>query len=254
MNTLVAFRDHGVHAQQARAFGGPVARRSRSVFLPGENHQRHAFGDVFRGRVEDRHLGAVGQVACESALGVHHLVAQADVGERAAHHHFMIAAARAVGVEVGWLDAVLDQILSGRAVFLDRARRRNVVGRHAVAEHGEHARVLDVLDGTGLQLHVVEVRSLADVGRVVLPSVGLALAAPAGIASASRRRRPRHSSCGTCRRRSARPPRRLRFASARCRPGKRAGRLCRGRADPSCRSISMRPASANATTSGGDIR
>ena len=39
------------------------------------------------------------------------LVAQPDVGERAAHHHLVVAAARAVGVEVARLDAVLMRYL-----------------------------------------------------------------------------------------------------------------------------------------------
>ena len=32
-----------------------------------------------------------------------HFVADTDVGEGAAHHHFMVAAPRAVGVEIVWL-------------------------------------------------------------------------------------------------------------------------------------------------------
>ena len=45
----------------------------------------------------------------------HHLVLDADIGEGAAHHHFVIAAPRAIGVEVDGGDAVLDQIFAGRA-------------------------------------------------------------------------------------------------------------------------------------------
>ena len=95
----------------------------------------------------------------------------------------MIAAARAVGVEVGGLDAVLLQIFSGRTVFLDRAGGRNVVGGDAVAQHGQHARALISSTGAGFDLHVIEVGRAADVGGIFFPGVGLAFgngeAAPA---------------------------------------------------------------------------
>jgi hypothetical protein len=81
---------------------------------------------------------------------VHQFVAQADVGESAADHDFVIAAARAVGVEVGGLDAVLLQIFSGGAVFLDRAGGRDVVGGNAVAQHRQHAGRANSSTGEGL--------------------------------------------------------------------------------------------------------
>jgi hypothetical protein len=49
------------------------------------------------------------------------LVFQPDVRERAAHHHFMVAAARAVGIEILGLHAVGDQVFSGRAVGGNRS-------------------------------------------------------------------------------------------------------------------------------------
>ena len=49
-----------------------------------------------------------------AALGAgRELIAQANIGERAAHHHFVIAATRAIGIEILRLDAVRDQIFSG---------------------------------------------------------------------------------------------------------------------------------------------
>ena len=74
-------------------------------------------------------------------------VAQADVGEGAAHHDLVVAAPRAVGVEVRGLDAVLLEVASGRAVALDRPGRGDVVGGDRVAEQREHARAGDVGDG-----------------------------------------------------------------------------------------------------------
>jgi hypothetical protein len=81
-----------------------------------------------------------------------HLVAQPHVGERAAHHDFVIAAPRAIGIEIPRLYAMLDQIFSSRAVLLDRTSRRNVVGGNAVAQYRQHTRALDVLDRRGLSV------------------------------------------------------------------------------------------------------
>ncbi len=89
---------------------------------------------------------AVGQMAGEAAFGAGgELVFEADVGEGAADHDFVVAAAGAVGVEVGGLNAMGDEIFAGGAVLLDRAGRRDVIGRDAVAEQGEDAGAVDVL-------------------------------------------------------------------------------------------------------------
>ncbi len=50
-----------------------------------------------------------------------------------------------------------------------------MVGGDAVAEHGQHARSLDVLDGGRFERHVVEVRRLPDVGGIFSPRVSLTL-------------------------------------------------------------------------------
>ena len=50
-----------------------------------------------------------------AALGaVHHLVLDADVGEGATHHDFVIAAPRAIGIEILLADLALLQIDAGR--------------------------------------------------------------------------------------------------------------------------------------------
>ncbi len=122
------------------------------------------------------HLFAVGQVASECALAFRHqLVAQAHIGEGAAHHDFVIAAARSVGVEVRRLHAVRDEVLSRRAVRLDGSGRRDVIGGDAVAEIAEHACAGDVFHRRRLLRHVVEVRGIFYVGRVLLPRKGLSL-------------------------------------------------------------------------------
>ena len=87
----------------------------------------------------------------------------------------MVAAARAVGVEVALLDAVLAEVGAGGRVLLDRAGRADVVGRHRVAELEQHPGALDVGDRLGLVGHAVEVRRLADVRRVGVPREGVAV-------------------------------------------------------------------------------
>ena len=93
----------------------PLAAQSRlragAVFGAGEHHQRHALGLVLHRRVVDRHHLAVGQVPRDAAFGAGgELVADADVGERAAGHHAVVAAAGAVAVEV---DAARRRATSG---------------------------------------------------------------------------------------------------------------------------------------------
>ena len=59
-------------------------------------------------------LLAVRQMCREAALDAgHQQILEADIGEGPAHHHFVIAAAGAVGIEILGLDAVGDQITAG---------------------------------------------------------------------------------------------------------------------------------------------
>src|SRR5262245_60914129 len=95
----------------------------------------------------------------------HEQVLEADVREGAPQHHLVVAAARAVGVELAPLDAVLDEILPGRRVWPYRPGRRDVVRRDGIAEQDETTRALDVRDRLGLARHPLEVRREADVRR-----------------------------------------------------------------------------------------
>src|SRR5690606_29805830 len=99
----------------------------------------------------------------------HELVAQADVGERAADHHLVVAAPAAVGVEVLALHAVRDQVLAGRGVRPDRPGGGDVAGGHRGAELGQHPRAGDVAHRLRLAGHAVEVRRLAHVRGLGVP-------------------------------------------------------------------------------------
>ena len=114
------------------------------------------------------------------------LIAQANVGECAAHHHFVIAAARAVGIEVVRLDAVRDQIFSGGRVGGNRAGGRNVIGGDAVAEHGERAQPCRSVSEPGFLGMFFEIRRVLDVGGFRIPGVEIAFGNRAALASARR--------------------------------------------------------------------
>ena len=101
MDPLEALRDHRSHTQQARALGRPVAGGSGAVLLARKHHQRDALLQVTHRRVVDRQLlagaGAIAQVQGHAPLGPRgQKIAQANVRERPAHHHLVVATARAV--------------------------------------------------------------------------------------------------------------------------------------------------------------
>ena len=83
----------------------------------------------------------------------------------------MIAAARTVAVEVRRLDAMIGEVFSGRAVGLDGTGGRNMIGGYRVAQHRKHPRAVNIRNRRGSLPHAVEVRRLADVGRIRLPLV-----------------------------------------------------------------------------------
>jgi len=91
-----------------------------------------------------------------------------------AHHHFVIAAARAVRIKVGRLDAVLLQIFSSGAIFLDRSGGEmwSVV---TLSPNTASTRQSEYHRRSWLQLHVVEVGSATNVGGIFFPGVGLPL-------------------------------------------------------------------------------
>mmetsp|Transcript_26275 Transcript_26275/g.62209 ORF Transcript_26275/g.62209 Transcript_26275/m.62209 type:complete len:395 (+) Transcript_26275:4406-5590(+) len=192
VDALEALGHDGLDAQQLRALGGPVAARPGAVLLAGEDHGGRALGDIGHCGVVDRRLLAVLQR--EAAFhpravlaGRQHQVLDPHIGKGAAHHHIVIAAARAIGVEVGLEDAVLGQELAGRRGLLEGAGRADVVGSDRVAEQRHDAGALDAgFQRLGFHREAFEERRLGDVG-ALWPVVDLALDAldcipqPAGL-------------------------------------------------------------------------
>jgi hypothetical protein len=96
VDALKALGDDRAHAQQARPLGRPVAGGAGSVLLARQDDEGRVLLHVAHGGVVDRHLLLVAatQIHRHAALSARsELVAQADVGEGAAHHHLVVAAA-----------------------------------------------------------------------------------------------------------------------------------------------------------------
>ncbi len=173
MDPLEAFNDHRAHAQQVGALGRPVTAGTGAVFLARDHHHRRAIGLVAHRCVIDRHDFAL--VLAHPAFDAgDHFVLDADVGKGAAHHHFMMAAARAVRVEVGLGDLMLHQPLARRAVSFDVASRADVVGGDRIAQHQQGPRIDDVLHRGRGHGHALKIGRVGDIGAARAPLVGFA--------------------------------------------------------------------------------
>src|SRR5690606_25677756 len=118
VDALEALGEDGPHAEQARALRGPVARRARAVLLARDDEERNTLGLVLHRGLVNRHLLAIREVPRDTTLGAgRETIAQTHVGEGAAHHDLVVAAPRAVGVEVLRLNALLNEVLAGGAVL-----------------------------------------------------------------------------------------------------------------------------------------
>ena len=100
-----------------------------------------------------------------------HPVLDTDVRKGAPHHHLMVAAAGAVGVEVGAAHLVFRQVFSARRVQLDGAGGGDVVGGDGVAENGQRPRVDDVAGRHRGHRHPLEIRRVGNVGGAGRPAV-----------------------------------------------------------------------------------
>src|SRR5271163_724585 len=103
MDALETLSDHGVDAEQIRAFSGPVTRRSGAVFFAREHDERSALMLILHAGVEDgNHFGISSfcfsvNKARHATLGAgNHEIAKPSIRKCSAHHDLMVAATRAV--------------------------------------------------------------------------------------------------------------------------------------------------------------
>src|SRR3954462_14584752 len=126
---LEALSHTRLHAEERGALRRPVARAAGSILVPGEHDERYAALLVLDRGLVDRGALSLGLQERHAALDAwHHQILDADVGEGAAHHHLVVAAPCAIGVEVLRRDAQGDEVLSGRRAGLDRSGRTDVIG------------------------------------------------------------------------------------------------------------------------------
>ncbi len=175
VDPLERLGDDGAHSQKQGALRGPVARRTGAVLLAGHHDQRNLEPLILHCGLEDRHrLAALAHGSPATLRARRELVPQADVRERAAHHHLVVPAARAVRVEVLRLHALLDQPAARRAGCRNGARRRDVVRGDRVAQLREKTRAPDRLNAGRLERHSVKVRRVLHVGGLGAPAVRVA--------------------------------------------------------------------------------
>ena len=175
MDPLETLDHDGLDAKQRRPLRRPVPGRAHAVFLAAEDHERHAFAHVFLRRVIDRQLLAIRLVLGPATFdAAHHLVLDANVGKGAAHHDLMVAAARAVGVEIPLHHLVLPQVVTRRGRLFDVAGRADVIGGDVVTKQGQDPSAGDVSDRLRRHGDAVEIGRVLHIRAAAIPFVGLA--------------------------------------------------------------------------------
>ena len=175
MNPLERFRNHRLDPQQRRALGSPVAAGPRAIFNAAKDHQGHPGGLPGHRGIEDRCLLPVRPKGIAALDPIQHLVPDADIGEGAAHHHLMVAAPRAVGIELAHRHLPVRQIAARRGLVLERSRRADVIGGDHVAQQRQNACALDIADHARVARHAPEIGRVLDIGGRGRPVIGLAV-------------------------------------------------------------------------------
>ncbi|MNG87124.1 hypothetical protein D3C79_459170 [compost metagenome] len=171
MNALDATRHHCAHAQQGLGLGRPVTAGAGAVVDTGEHHHWRT-GIALRRVVQRQALAVVGVPGPGTRawlLLAEQAVTHRLVGECATQHHFVVAAAGGVLVEVLRVLAARQQPLASLAVGRDRAGRGNMVGGHVVAQHHQWPRTLDRQTGLGFGLDIGQILRTAKVGGPRIP-------------------------------------------------------------------------------------
>ena len=104
----------------------------------------------------------------------HHFIADTRIGEGAAHHHLMVAAPRAIAVEIRLTHLVFQQIFTGRRRLPDIPRRRDMVGRDGIPEFRQDARALHITHRLRIGRHAFKIRRVLHIGAARIPAIGVA--------------------------------------------------------------------------------
>ena len=123
MNALKAFRNHSFNPQKRSAFGRPIPAGAGAILFATKYHQWGALFLVGHRGIINRRLVAVWTQCIATFYPVQHFILDADIGEGATHHHLVIAAARAIGVELPRADLALGEIFTSRGGVFEGAGR-----------------------------------------------------------------------------------------------------------------------------------
>ena len=115
MNPLETRRHDRFHSKKFCSFGRPVARGTGSIFVPGQNNERHLLFLITHCGIEDRHLLTVRIMLRHAAFSPrHHQVFNSHIRERPARHDEIVSAPASVTIEVRRLNSARFQIFAGR--------------------------------------------------------------------------------------------------------------------------------------------
>jgi len=175
VDTFEGFSNDDADALEHGTLCGPIAGRTRTVFLTSDDDEGSLGLSVLHGSIVDGHLFTRGVVDGDgtSLAFTDDLVGEADVGEGTTDHDEIVTTARTVRVEVSRLNTVGLEELGGGRVLGDGTSGGDVIGGDGVSEVEDAGGVVDLGGGGGLHGHTLEVRGAVDVGRLFVPLVVL---------------------------------------------------------------------------------
>jgi len=171
VDTFVALSNDNLNTLEVGSLGSPIARRSRSVFLSGEDDGVNSSSLVFGSSVEDSHFFSGGNMHGSRSSLLNHLVDKTDVSEGTSSHDLIVTSARSVGVEVLIGDSTLSEEASSRGVLGNLSSGGDVISSNGITHVQKAVSVVDIRDFLDLSFGGLEERRVVDVGGVIIPRV-----------------------------------------------------------------------------------
>jgi len=171
VDTFVALSNDNLNTLEVGSLGSPIARRSRSVFLSGEDDGVNSSSLVFGSSVEDSHFFSGGNMHGSRSSLLNHLVDKTDVSEGTSSHDLIVTSARSVGVEVLIGDSTLSEEASSRGVLGNLSGGGDVISSNGITHVQKAVSVVDIRDFLDLSFGGLEERRVVDVGGVIIPRV-----------------------------------------------------------------------------------